>query len=89
MPSAKFAIDLLGWTGAAILLAAYAMVSFKKLRVDSGYYQLMNVIGSCCLIVNTVFYHAYPSASVNVIWVLIAIGATLRMRVRQAGAGSS
>jgi hypothetical protein len=65
------------------------MVSFKRLRADSGYYQLLNVVGSCCLIVNTVFYHAYPSASVNIIWILIAIFATLRMRGRQAGAGSS
>lgn len=71
-----------------MLLTAYAMVSFKKLRADSGYYQLLNAIGSCCLIVNTVYYRAYPSAFVNVIWILIAILASIRGRSRQAAGGS-
>jgi hypothetical protein len=84
MPTAKFAIDLVGWVGAALLLYAYAMVSFKKLRADSGVYQLLNAIGSCCLIANTAYYRAYPSAFVNVIWVLIAILASFRARAHQA-----
>ena len=88
MLSAKFVVDLVGWTGAALLLAAYAMVSFNKLRADSGYYQLLNAIGSCCLIVNTVYYRAYPSAFVNVIWILIAILASIRARQRQTKEGA-
>jgi len=88
MLSAKFAVDLVGWMGAALLLAAYAMVSFNKLRADSGYYQLLNAIGSCCLIVNTVYYRAYPSAFVNVIWILIAILASIRARQRQTKEGA-
>jgi hypothetical protein len=88
MLSAKFAVDLVGWMGAALLLAAYAMVSFRKLRADSGSYQLLNAIGSCCLIVNTVYYRAYPSAFVNVIWILIAILASIRARQRQAREGA-
>jgi hypothetical protein len=85
----KLAVDLVGWMGAGLLLTAYAMVSFKKLRPDSGYYQLLNAIGSCCLIVNTMYYRAYPSAFVNVIWILIAILSSIRTRRQQSTATES
>ena len=77
---AKTAVDLVGWLGAGLLLTAYGLVSFKKLRPDVGFYQFLNAAGSCCLIVNTVFYRAYPSAFVNVIWIIIAILASYRIR---------
>jgi phosphoglycerol transferase MdoB-like AlkP superfamily enzyme len=76
----KFAVDLVGWIGAGLLLIAYGLVSFKKLRADSGYYQLLNVVGSCLLIVNTIYYRAYPSAVVNLIWIIIALVAAYRLR---------
>jgi hypothetical protein len=65
--------DAIGWTGAALLLVAYAMVSSKKLDVDSAAYQLLNIVGSVFLVANTIFYRAYPSSFVNVIWAAIAI----------------
>ena len=65
--------DAVGWLGAAFLLVAYAMVSYKKLEADSTIYQLLNVIGSVFLVANTIFYRAYPSSFVNVIWAVIAI----------------
>ena len=84
----KLAVDLVGWLGAGLLLLAYGLVSFKKLRADSGYYQLLNIVGSCLLIVNTIYYHAYPSALVNLIWIIIALLASYRMRSRAAGSGA-
>jgi hypothetical protein len=71
------------------LLTAYGMVSFHRMRPDSLRYQLANAIGSCCLIVNTMYYRAYPSAFVNVIWIVIAIAATLRARSLRSSAASS
>jgi hypothetical protein len=82
----RLIVDLVGWLGAGVLLLAYGLVSFKKLSVDSGYYQLLNVVGSCFLIVNTVYYRAYPSALVNLIWIIIALLASYRMRSRAARA---
>jgi hypothetical protein len=43
------------------------------LEVDSTAYQLLNIIGSVFLVANTIFYRAYPSSFVNVIWAGIAI----------------
>jgi len=76
----KLTVNLIGWIGASLLLLAYAMVSFKKLQADSGRYQLLNALGSCCLMINTAYYRAYPSSVVNVIWILIAILASINAR---------
>jgi hypothetical protein len=65
--------DAIGWLGAAALLVAYAMVSSKKLEGDSTVYQLLNIVGSLLLAANTVFYRAYPSSFVNLIWTGIAV----------------
>ena len=66
-------INLIGWTGAALLLVAYALVSLKKYEGTSIAYQALNIVGSALLIVNTIHYGAYPSAFVNVVWIAIAL----------------
>jgi hypothetical protein len=65
--------DAIGWAGAAALLVAYAMVSSKKFEGTSVTYQLLNLVGSVLLAANTVFYRAYPSSFVNLIWMGIAV----------------
>src|SRR5690348_1504459 len=62
-----------GWVGAVALLAAYAMLSFRRLSARSAMYQGLNIFGSFLLIINTGFHGAYPSATVNLIWIVIAI----------------
>jgi ABC-type multidrug transport system permease subunit len=65
--------DVLGWLGAALLLGAYALVSMRKLEGDSVPFQLLNLLGSGFLIVNSAYYGAYPSVGVNVVWIGIAV----------------
>jgi hypothetical protein len=65
-------IDVIGWAGAVLVLYAYFMVSTKKLSGDSLHFQAANISGAFCLIINTYYHHAYPSAVVNVIWIGIA-----------------
>jgi hypothetical protein len=85
----RLTIDLAGWLGAGVLLAAYGLVSFDKLRAETFRYQSLNAVGSLLLIVNTVYYRAYPSAFVNVIWIVIAFVASVRARNRQSRAAGS
>ena len=77
--------DAIGWTGAAFLLVAYAMISSKKLEADSTAYQLLNIIGSLFLVANTIFYRAYPSSFVNVIWTGIAVFSIATRRRTSSG----
>ena len=76
----KLFIDIVGWLGASLLLAAYGLVSFRRLRADSFLYQALNALGSLALVVNTLYYHAYPSAFVNLVWITIALIAGSRLK---------
>jgi hypothetical protein len=71
--------DIAGWIGAALLLGAYALVSSKKLEGDSVSYQLLNLLGSALLIINSFYYGAYPSVGVNVVWIGIAVFSIARV----------
>lgn len=66
-------IDVIGWLGALLVLAAYGLISFKRVEGNSLIYQLLNIFGSICLVLNTYYYGAIPSTLVNIIWALIAV----------------
>ena len=75
-------IDIIGWLGSALVVYAYARNMFGKMRADSFSYYALNIAGSACLIANTLYHHAMPSAIVNIIWVLLAAWAMVRGKVR-------
>ncbi len=79
----RLVVDLIGWIGALVVLAAYALVSMRRVEGDARSYQLLNLFGGAFLIVNTLYYGAYPSSLVNFVWVTIAvltIGRTIRVK---------
>jgi hypothetical protein len=78
----KTLIDIVGWLGSVCVVAAYFSVSYDRFRMSPLMYQLLNAAGSLCLIVNTAYYRAYPSASVNIIWLFIALIALIRHRLK-------
>ena len=65
-------IDIVGWTGAFLLLLAYGLVSWRRLEGNSIYYQFLNATGGMLLIVNSYYYKAFPSVAVNCVWISIA-----------------
>lgn len=71
----KLLIDILGWIGSIEVITAYGLNSFQKIKSDSIWFQLLNLTGGIFLIINTVYYGAYPSTFINIVWVLIAIPA--------------
>ncbi len=75
-------LNLLGWAGAFLLLLAYALVSFRKLEADSETYQWLNITASILLLINTIYYGAYPSSFVNAAWTVIAFFAILTIKRR-------
>jgi hypothetical protein len=75
-------IDALGWVGAAAVLAAYWMVSTHRVTGGSRRYQALNAFGSVFLLLNTLYYGAYPSTFVNAIWLGIAVWALGRRPAR-------
>jgi len=63
-----------------MIVAAYALNMNKRMAADSVSYYLLNIIGSACLIVNTIYHHAIPSAVVNVIWIFIAVMSLIKKK---------
>lgn len=68
-------IEIIGWVGAAMVIAAFALVSYGSAGGRSRVYQALNALGGLLLAVNTIWHHAWPATAVNVIWMGIAIGA--------------
>ena len=55
-----FAIDVLGWIGAAALLSAYWLVSTQKATGNSRTYQGMNLLGATLVLLNSLYYGVVP-----------------------------
>ncbi|MFC4221617.1 CBU_0592 family membrane protein [Flagellimonas marina] len=66
-------VDLLGWTGSIMLVTAYWLNSKNRISAQTLLYQLLNILGSLLLMTNTIYYGAYPSSSVNIVWLLIGL----------------
>jgi len=79
-------IEVAGWAGAALILSAYLLISMGKVTAQSTLYQGMNVVGAAGFIVNGWWHGAIPSASLNVVWLMIGAAALWRIRRRGAAA---
>jgi hypothetical protein len=71
-------IDVAGWLGVVMVLAAYGLVSARRLEGDAVLYQALNIGGAALLIANSFYYGAMPSVAVNVIWIGIGVYALAR-----------
>jgi hypothetical protein len=76
-------VEIVGWVGAALILAAYALLSLGKLQGRSPVYQWMNVVGSAGFVINSGWKGAYPSAALNVVWMGIGAYVLLQQWVGQ------
>ncbi|MEM9856719.1 MAG: hypothetical protein AAF843_05170 [Bacteroidota bacterium] len=72
-------IDILGWIGSMEVILAYALISSHKTTSKSLVYQLLNFTGGTFLVINTVYYGAYPSATINIVWLIIAFIAIINI----------
>lgn len=69
----KYAIEIIGWTAAALMLLAYGLLTSGKLSARSPLYQWLNVFSGAGIIVNSGWNGAYPSVFINVVWVAIGL----------------
>jgi hypothetical protein len=76
----SFGMEICGWTGGLVLISAYALVSFARVSATGVVFQCLNLAGSLMLAANSAWHHAWPSVSVNLIWLGVGVGALLRKR---------
>ena len=77
-------VEIAGWIGALLILAAYLLLSMGKVTGQSALYQAMNVAGAAGFIVNGWWHGALPSAALNVVWMLIGGVALWRIMARRS-----
>jgi hypothetical protein len=84
---AELAIEVAGWAGAVLILLAYLLLSAGRFTGQSLAYQAMNVVGAAGFVINGWWHGALPSATLNVLWLMIGLFAAIRIlkrRKRQA-----
>ena len=64
--------------------SAYALVTAGRLHGPGLTFQLMNLFGGAFLMINSAYYGAWPSAALNVVWVVIGLVGLTRARLRAA-----
>lgn len=76
-------LDILGWVGSFIILYAFYLLNRQKFTANSVAYQWMNLLGSLLLGLNSLYYKAYPSVSINCMWILITIYGLIKIQERR------
>jgi hypothetical protein len=79
----EIAVEIVGWAGAGLILFAYLLLSAGRLTGQSLLYQGMNVVGAAGFIVNGWWHGALPSATLNVLWLMIGLFASIRILKRR------
>lgn len=72
-------VDILGWIGSIAVVAAYGLNSYQKIKSDSWTFLTMNIVGGVFLTVYTIYKEAYANTFINIVWVIIAVPALVRV----------
>ncbi|HEX2803281.1 MAG TPA: hypothetical protein VHN55_04775 [Sphingomicrobium sp.] len=89
MTAVEIAVEIVGWSGAILILLAYLLLSAGKVTGQSAAYQWMNVVGAAGFIVNGWWHGAIPNTALNVVWMLIGGVALIRLARRKVPASSN
>jgi hypothetical protein len=76
-------VEVIGWSGALIVLAAYLLAARDVWPASGVRSAVANMLGAALLTVNAWRHGAFPSASLNIVWIAIALATLAR------GLGSS
>lgn len=79
-------VDVAGWLGAVVILAAYGLLAAHRIDGRSRAYHLLNLLGAAGIALNSGWNGAMPSAILNVIWAAIAIYALIGAQKMEWGA---
>ena len=84
----RWLVEIAGWGGALLILIAYLLVTTGRLTGQSRSFQWMNLVGAAGFVINGAWHDARPSAALNVVWMLIAAVALVRLWKRKGSSTS-
>ncbi|HEX5796819.1 MAG TPA: hypothetical protein VFX86_00330 [Candidatus Saccharimonadales bacterium] len=62
------AVEIIGWLGTLLVVAAYILVATERLKPKSSIYNLMNLFGAAFIGVNVFINHAWPALGLQTVW---------------------
>lgn len=74
--------DVAGWIGTVLILLAYLLLSFKKIKPGKTY-QLINLFGALFMAIGLLPKNAWFSFALQVVWGVIAIVAIVKLSMKQ------
>ncbi|WP_088181801.1 CBU_0592 family membrane protein [Sphingobium sp. Z007] len=77
------AIEIIGWIGALLVLAAYVGVSTGRMSGESATFQWLNALGAALFVLNTWWHGAFPSMVLNIIWSVVGFATLWRIMRRR------
>lgn len=77
-------MEVIGWIGSAAILSAYALNSYQKIRSDSLMFVMLNLMGGLLLMVYTFYKDAIANTFLNLVWVVVAVIALLKLSHRRS-----
>lgn len=66
-------VSIVGWTGAILVLLAYALVTLNKIKLVGWQYPLLNIAGGAGLVLTAYTSEAWPLVALNGIWIAVGI----------------
>lgn len=77
-------IDILGWTGMALIVSAFFLVSHGKIDPKGRRYQFMNIAGSVGIGIDVYMDRSWPVLTLQAVWILVAFSALLGSKTGRA-----
>jgi UPF0716 family protein affecting phage T7 exclusion len=72
------AIEIIGWSGAVLIVTAYAQAARGRWPATGTPSAVINVVAGLCLVINGAYHGAYPSVGLNSMWTVIGALALMR-----------
>jgi hypothetical protein len=74
----SYFFDIVGWIGMIMVLVAYLLLSFNKIK--NGYtYQILNLLAGILMAIGLYPKNAWFSFTLQIIWALVAIIAIVKL----------
>lgn len=77
----QFIFDIIGWIGMILVLVAYLLLSFNKIK--NGYtYQILNFLAGALMAIGLFPKNAWFSFTLQIVWMVIAVIAIIRLKLK-------
>lgn len=70
-------IQIVGWSGAVLVILAYVLVTSDKIEGEGRLYQWLNLFGAIGVGISVFHQKAWPALAIQAVWGVVALLALL------------